>query len=148
MAIQAVDTVNITVQSSASAPVDSPALTGTPTAPTATTGTNTDQIATTAFVQQEITANDEVVVIAKSATATASDWDAINTAYSAGKVVILRENDSLGSTFLRLNRYESSYTSEAIISSFEFVSFIDSYSMRSFQLIKNQEYGSSYARYY
>lgn len=31
----------------------SPALTGTPTAPTAATGTNTTQIATTAFVQQE-----------------------------------------------------------------------------------------------
>lgn len=32
----------------------SPALTGTPTAPTANTATNTTQIATTAFVQQEI----------------------------------------------------------------------------------------------
>ncbi|MBO7251696.1 MAG: hypothetical protein J6V25_03615, partial [Oscillospiraceae bacterium] len=32
----------------------SPALTGTPTAPTAATGTSTQQIATTAFVQQEI----------------------------------------------------------------------------------------------
>ena len=30
---------------------DSPALTGTPTAPTAATGTNTNQIATTAFVK-------------------------------------------------------------------------------------------------
>ena len=30
---------------------DSPALTGTPTAPTAATGTNTTQVATTAFVQ-------------------------------------------------------------------------------------------------
>lgn len=33
------------------APLDSPALTGTPTAPTASGGTNTTQIATTAFVQ-------------------------------------------------------------------------------------------------
>jgi len=33
------------------APLASPALTGTPTAPTATAGTNTTQIATTAFVQ-------------------------------------------------------------------------------------------------
>ena len=32
----------------------SPALTGTPTAPTAPTGTDTTQLATTAFVQQEI----------------------------------------------------------------------------------------------
>lgn len=39
------------------APKESPALTGTPTAPTATTGTNTTQIATTAFVQQELQAS-------------------------------------------------------------------------------------------
>jgi hypothetical protein len=38
------------------APLASPALTGTPTAPTATAGTNTTQIATTAFVQQEVPA--------------------------------------------------------------------------------------------
>ncbi|HEV8035909.1 hypothetical protein [Yoonia sp.] len=36
---------------SAKAPLTSPALTGTPTAPTATGGTNTTQLATTAFVQ-------------------------------------------------------------------------------------------------
>ena len=34
----------------------SPAMTGTPTAPTATSGTNTTQLATTAFVQTEVTA--------------------------------------------------------------------------------------------
>jgi hypothetical protein len=39
------------------APLDSPALTGTPTAPTAAVGTNTTQLATTAFVNAEI-AND------------------------------------------------------------------------------------------
>ena len=38
------------------APVASPALTGTPTAPTATAGTNTTQIATTAFVSTAIAA--------------------------------------------------------------------------------------------
>ena len=38
------------------APLASPTLTGTPTAPTAATTTNTTQIATTAFVQQELTA--------------------------------------------------------------------------------------------
>lgn len=38
----------------AKAPLDSPALTGTPTAPTATAATNTTQIATTAFVRTEI----------------------------------------------------------------------------------------------
>lgn len=36
------------------APLASPALTGTPTAPTATSGTNTTQIATTAFVQAAV----------------------------------------------------------------------------------------------
>lgn len=36
------------------APLSSPALTGTPTAPTATAGTNTTQLATTAFVQSAL----------------------------------------------------------------------------------------------
>jgi hypothetical protein len=36
------------------APLASPALTGTPTAPTAASGTDTTQIATTAFVQSEV----------------------------------------------------------------------------------------------
>ena len=38
------------------APLASPALTGTPTAPTAAAGTNSTQLATTAFVQNEFTA--------------------------------------------------------------------------------------------
>lgn len=40
----------------AAAPLASPALTGTPTAPTAAGGTNTTQLATTAFVQAAVTA--------------------------------------------------------------------------------------------
>ena len=36
------------------APISSPALVGTPTAPTATVGTNTQQLATTAFVKSQI----------------------------------------------------------------------------------------------
>ena len=43
------------------APLASPALTGTPTAPTAANGTNTTQIATTAFVMNAFTANDAMV---------------------------------------------------------------------------------------
>ena len=43
------------VDSESYAPKASPALTGTPTAPTATSGTNNTQIATTAFVQGAIT---------------------------------------------------------------------------------------------
>ena len=51
-------TGTVTIPSGASisgfAPLDSAALTGTPTAPLATTGTNTTQLATTSFVQQEL----------------------------------------------------------------------------------------------
>lgn len=43
------------------APLSSPALTGTPTAPTAADGTNTTQIATTQFVQNAFKANDAMV---------------------------------------------------------------------------------------
>lgn len=41
---------NLTTDLAAKAPLASPALTGTPTAPTASNGTNTTQVATTAFV--------------------------------------------------------------------------------------------------
>ena len=44
----------VTNSIAAKAPLASPALTGTPTAPTASANTNTTQIATTAFVQAEI----------------------------------------------------------------------------------------------
>ena len=45
---------NIATAVNSKADAASPALTGTPTAPTATAGTNTTQIATTAFVQAAI----------------------------------------------------------------------------------------------
>lgn len=45
---------NLQTHLNAKAPIDSPAFTGTPTAPTAATGTDTTQIATTAFVNAEI----------------------------------------------------------------------------------------------
>lgn len=51
------------------APLESPALTGTPTAPTASVLTNTTQIATTAFVNAEI-ANDTVLKTGGSFTGT------------------------------------------------------------------------------
>ena len=47
---------------SGKAPLASPALTGTPTAPTATAGTNTTQIATTAFVKTAIDALPEPMI--------------------------------------------------------------------------------------
>lgn len=46
----------VTTALSGKAPLESPALTGTPTAPTAALNTDTTQIATTAFVQDAITA--------------------------------------------------------------------------------------------
>jgi len=49
------------VSSTAYASTVSPALTGTPTAPTATLGTNTTQIATTAFVQNALSAGKSVI---------------------------------------------------------------------------------------
>lgn len=45
---------NLQTHLDAKAPIDSPAFTGTPTAPTAATGTDTTQIATTAYVRAEI----------------------------------------------------------------------------------------------
>lgn len=45
---------SLTSDLSAKAPISSPALTGTPTAPTATEGTNTTQVATTAFVSTAV----------------------------------------------------------------------------------------------
>jgi hypothetical protein len=49
-AIAQADVTSLTTDLAAKAPLASPALTGTPTAPTASAGTNTTQIATTAFV--------------------------------------------------------------------------------------------------
>lgn len=54
---RAVDVDDVTGLSAAlalKAPIASPALTGTPTAPTAAPGTNTTQIATTAFVEEAV----------------------------------------------------------------------------------------------
>lgn len=50
------DITNLTTDLAAKAPLASPTLTGTPTAPTASNGTNTTQIATTAFVKSAVTA--------------------------------------------------------------------------------------------
>ena len=51
------------------APLASPALTGTPTAPTAASGTNTTQIATTAFVQRELGSSRGLAYYGSSGTA-------------------------------------------------------------------------------
>jgi hypothetical protein len=49
---------NLTTDLGLKAPLASPALTGTPTAPTATAGTNTTQLATTAFVASAVSTAD------------------------------------------------------------------------------------------
>ena len=54
------------------APLASPALTGTPTAPTAAAGTNTTQIATTAFVTDAISTAVSSVYVVKGSKATVS----------------------------------------------------------------------------
>ena len=68
------------------APLVSPALTGTPTAPTASTGTNTTQIATTAFVQTAVSngiaASDAMIV--KGTIGTSGTVTTLPTTYSTG----------------------------------------------------------------
>ena len=53
-AIPQSDVTNLTIDLAAKAPLASPVLTGTPSAPTATAGTNTTQLATTAFVMAAV----------------------------------------------------------------------------------------------
>lgn len=57
---------NWTAYVDAKAPINSPSLTGTPTAPTAASGTNTTQIATTAFVQGELANRYPMVTITEA----------------------------------------------------------------------------------
>jgi hypothetical protein len=52
------DITNLVSDLAAKAPLASPALTGTPTAPTAAANTNSTQVATTAYVQSELAAGD------------------------------------------------------------------------------------------
>lgn len=54
IAIAESQVTNLTTDLAAKAPINSPNLTGTPTAPTAAAGTNTTQIATTAFVHDAV----------------------------------------------------------------------------------------------
>jgi hypothetical protein len=63
---------------SGAAPLASPALTGTPTAPTATGGTNTTQIATTAFVTAAIPTNNVKAWVNFNGTGTVSIRGSMN----------------------------------------------------------------------
>lgn len=80
-------------QLNAKAALASPALTGTPTAPTAAVGTNTTQLATTAFVQAEI-ANDAP---AKNGTGATGSW-AISVTGNAATATQLATASTIGMT--------------------------------------------------
>lgn len=62
-----------TTQLNLKAPLASPALTGTPTAPTASAGTNTTQLATTAFVTAAVTASGAPDVVIEHQTASGTN---------------------------------------------------------------------------
>ena len=70
---------------STSASLVSPAMTGTPTAPTATTGTNTTQIATTAFVANAVSSSFPGVGIANS---NGTSWGTSYSTTGSGNVVL------------------------------------------------------------
>lgn len=95
------------------APLASPALTGTPTAPTATSGTNTTQIATTAFVK---TAVDSAVTGAATFQGTAPTTFA-PTNYKAGYYWIVGtagtyagETCEVGDMIFCTSNYSSAYS--------------------------------------
>lgn len=64
--------------------LNSPALTGTPTAPTAAAGTNTTQIATTAFVQNAFTTADAMIYKGTIAGGSTGAYGALTAAASRG----------------------------------------------------------------
>lgn len=79
------------------ADVNSPSLTGTPTAPTAATGTNTTQVATTAFVQDAIS-NASLTLASNNTALTQSGgvctWTITNTLNNADVICSVREVSS------------------------------------------------------
>lgn len=94
---QPTDNTNLAAALNLKADLASPALTGTPTAPTATTGTNTTQIATTAFVQDAI-ATASLTLAANNTALTQSGgvctWTITNTLNNADVICSVREVSS------------------------------------------------------
>lgn len=85
------------------ADINSPSLTGTPTAPTATAGTNTTQLATTAFVTAALSAAYPVGSIYINATSASNPATLLGfgtwTAFGAGRVLVgLDAGDALFDT--------------------------------------------------
>lgn len=91
------DVTNLTADLAAKAPLASPALTGTPTAPTQTAGNNSTRLATTAFVATAVAAKADT-----SHTHTASQVtdlaeavrDTVGTALVAGSNITITVNDA------------------------------------------------------
>ena len=97
------------------ADINSPALTGRPSAPTATFGTNTNQVATTAFVQQAIrptilvTISDMPVTASVTVTATLVDSDPL---YQVTETLNSSGVASLGLDYL--GEYEITYNNPQV----------------------------------
>ena len=107
------------LDSTAYAPLASPALTGTPTAPTAAAGTNTTQIATTAFVQNALSnmgaGGSEMVDVTitgttSSASFSANPYTAIKTVVDDGKIAVLNASVAPISTGVLIPVYAYTYS--------------------------------------
>ena len=90
---------NLTNDLAAKAPLESPALTGTPTAPTAAAGTDSTQIATTAFVQAAVAGSSDFY-----ATYNVTTVAEIKAAVAAGKSVYLKVAETIGEDY-KTDRY-------------------------------------------
>lgn len=120
---------NLQATLNAKAPLASPALTGTPTAPTASAGTETTQIATTAFVKTAIdnaVANlpaDQFLDLAKTTYVASFKWSSTTYPNSTnpnldGKPVLVLALDNGASTtysFISLNDLVDAYTGDSYI---------------------------------
>lgn len=99
---RAVHPAGLKVELNKKAPLASPALTGTPTAPTAAAGTNTTQIATTAYVMARTPAASETVrgiVELATAAETTTGTDATRAVHPAGlRVELLKKLNLTGGT--------------------------------------------------
>ena len=102
------------------APLASPALTGTPTAPTAASGTNTTQVATTAFVQNALSnmgaGGSEMVDVTitgttSSASFSTNPYNAIKAVVDDGKIAVLNASVApLSATGVLIPVYEYTYS--------------------------------------